>query len=501
MTGMLPQRTGAPACAEPAPAIGRTQEELVAAAPEQRALPQARLILALQCARPRAAPAAFSLEGLVEVTLLRGEQPGAFRAVEQGPARLQIALPDAWVSSRHARLVCRPEGWQVEDLGSTNGTSVNEKRVGSSPLRDGDLLRVGRTFFYFRAGVGSAAAMAQQEPSGETPPGLVSRNHAYAERLHQLRAVARSTLSVVLEGESGTGKEVLARGVHELSGRSGPLVAVNCGAIAPELLEAELFGHRKGAFSGATESSPGLVRASHGGTLFLDEIGEMPPRAQVALLRVLQERAVLAVGSTQTVPVDLRVVAATNRDLDSLVQQGRFRADLLARLKGYRLKVPPLRHRPEDVGQMIAHHLGRLAQGQPELQLALDTALALLRYRWPLNVRELEQALSLAVTMADGAPLLELHHLPEQLRDSPATAPLPAQTAAGRATGPEPGPAQRPLALVEEERRLQLIDLLAQNGGNVSRVGRALGKAPMQIRRWMARYHLSASDFRGAPIE
>jgi sigma-54 dependent transcriptional regulator, acetoin dehydrogenase operon transcriptional activator AcoR len=266
----------------------------------------------------------------------------------------------------------------------------------------------------------------------------------------------------------------VARAVHALSGRRGAYLAVNCGALPDTLVESELFGHKKGAFSGAVEDRPGLVRAADHGTLFLDEVGDLPLPSQAALLRVLQEEEVLPVGATRALPVDLRVVVATHRDLPALVKDGRFRADLYARLAGWELELPVLADRKEDLGIIIAALLARLAPGRPDIAFSQSAARALVQHEWPLNVRELEQALAAALALARDQ-VIDLPQLPEALRS-------PVQ------------PRANPAPLTEEDarRREQLAALLAEHQGNISAVARAMGKARMQIQRWIKRYNLKS---------
>jgi transcriptional regulator with PAS, ATPase and Fis domain len=223
---------------------------------------------------------------------------------------------------------------------------------------------------------------------------------------------------VVVVGESGTGKELVARAIHSLSGRPGPFQALNCAAIPTTILESELFGARKGAFAGVTEDRPGLVRVADHGTLLLDEVADLPLPAQAALLRFLQESEVLPVGATRPVRVDVRVVAATQSSLSSLVARGKFRADLFARLDAFTVAVPPLRERREDLGLLVATLLRKLAPDRCEaIRIAPDAALSLLRHSWPHNVRELEHSLGVALAVCDGSTI-ELAHLPEAIRES-----------------------------------------------------------------------------------
>jgi DNA-binding NtrC family response regulator len=289
--------------------------------------------------------------------------------------------------------------------------------------------------------------------------------------------VAASPAPIVLVGESGAGKELLARAIHAWSQRSGALVAVNCGALNPNLIDSALFGHRRGAFSGAAESRPGLVRAADGGTLFLDEIADLPPAGQAALLRVLQEREVLPVGETEPVAVDLRWLSASHRDLDALAASGRLRADLLARLGGYRVALPPLRQRTEDLGLLVGTLLRRLAgERAAAVTLAPETARALVRHSWPGNARELERALEAALPLAGDGPILPAHLPPELAGARPAALPVPG---------------------TPDELEARLVGLLREHRGNLSAVARALGKARTQVQRWVKRFGLRPEDFAG----
>jgi two-component system, NtrC family, response regulator AtoC len=248
---------------------------------------------------------------------------------------------------------------------------------------------------------------------------LVVASPAMEEALRSVRKVAPQKSTVLLQGESGTGKELVARALHELSPRASfPFVAVNCGAIPAELLESELFGHVRGAFTDARRDKKGLAVEADGGTLFLDEVGELPLPLQVKLLRFLQEEEVRPVGDVRTRRVDVRVVAATARDLSRAVAAGEFREDLFWRLNVVAVRLPPLRERPGDVAALAAHFLSRYARLRPELpalSLSPEALAVLSAHRWPGNVRELEHAVERAVVLADG-PLLEEKDLPDSVR-------------------------------------------------------------------------------------
>ncbi|HEY8086761.1 MAG TPA: sigma 54-interacting transcriptional regulator [Polyangiaceae bacterium] len=443
--------------------------------------PEPALFVVLECDRPQAGGSRHSLRGVSDVTLGRGDD----RTSARDGHRLALTIPGAWMSSTHARLVRSGTGFAVEDLGSRNGTRVNGRPVSRLVLQDGDLIELGHALLVYRAAVhGGPETPADEDSRRITPPapGMGTLVPALAMELASIARIAASRVPVLLRGETGTGKEVVARAVHALSGRAGTFVAVNCGAIPQALVESQLFGHTKGAFSGAVKDEPGFVRAAAGGTLFLDEVGDLPASSQAALLRVLQEGEVVPVGTTRPVAVDLRVVGATHQPLEALVARGAFRTDLLARLDGYSLLLAPLRERQEDLGLLVGALLRDIAEAPADLRLTADFGRALLAYRWPLNVRELRHCLTRAVALARGGTVLEPQHLP------------PVVAAALSAAPPEPAPSPP----TEDDRlRAQLDALLAQHAGNVAEVARAMGKARMQVHRWMKRFSLDARRYRG----
>ncbi len=305
-------------------------------------------------------------------------------------------------------------------------------------------------------------------PPETAPGGMVGQSRLLRAALEIARRVAPSTLPVVIEGESGTGKELLARYVHDQSDRAaGPFLALNCGAVPETLLESELFGHARGAFTGATRDHPGLFRAASGGTVLLDEIGEMSAHMQPRLLRVLQEGEVWPVGSDMPVTVDVRVVAATNRDLEHEVEVGRFRHDLYFRLLGVRLRVPPLRERIEDVPLLVRALLERITMepGMRAVRLSRQATRELLRHRWPGNVRELEQTLRRAVLLAEGEVI------------QPADLGL----ADDQTTRRE--------AIQSFDRGL-VVRTLRAHGGNRTHAARALGISRSTLHRWIVRYQI-----------
>ena len=431
------------------------------------------IVVALECDRPLAGASRHSLARIDTVLLGRGAARLASRA--QGSRELRLEVPDAWLSAAHARLVRRDGQWWIADALSTNGTRVNGRPCAEACLQDGDLIQAGRTLFWFRQVASQDGGEDDDGLTLEGIAGLATVAASMSAAVAALPRIARSTLPVVIAGESGTGKELVARAIHALSLRTGPFQAVNCAAIPASLLESELFGARKGAFSGAGEDRPGLVRAADRGTLLLDEVADLAAPAQAALLRFLQESEVLPVGATKPVRVDVRVVAAAQTDLRSLVAIGRFRADLFARLDAFTVRLPPLRERREDLGLLLAALLRKLAPGRcEELRISPEAALALFRHWWPLNVRELEHSLAVALTVCPGTTI-EVDHLPEGVRRG----------------GSQLGPAGD-----GDRFREELLALLRRHRGNVAEVARAFGKGRMQIHRWARRYDIDLGSFR-----
>jgi hypothetical protein len=434
------------------------------------------LVLALECGRPRAGSVRYRLADLTAVALGRGAERSADRAT----AELHIRVPDKWMSSKHARIEPSFGRWVLVDTDSKNGSIVDGHTTKRAVLTDGSIIELGHTVFLFfeRMPVDPAMPVISELGVAEGIPGLATLDPTWASELTRIKQIASSEIPMLVEGESGSGKEVIARAIHGLSGRGGAFVPVNCGALPDNLVESELFGYKKGAFSGAQADHPGLVRAADGGTLFLDEIGDLPGSSQAALLRVLQEREVMPVGGTRPVAIDLRVVAATHRDLDQMVAEQTFRHDLFARLAGFRVQVPPLDERRADLGLLIGALFARIFPADhPGFEI--EAARLLLRYPWPLNVRELEQALATAQVLA-GTSAVRAEHLPDTVR-----------------SGRPPG-APRPIVLSEVDQRVrdQVVAALREHQGNVSAVARALDKDRKQIQRWIKRFGLDPSSYR-----
>ena len=439
-------------------------------------LPAPQLFAVLRCDDLSAPPSRHSLAHVDEVLLGRGDEYAAERRVEGGVRRLELQLPDRRMSRNHARLRRSAQGWQFADLGSSNGSRVDGERSQAALLADGAFFELGHTVFRLRSALPTPAQAEgdlRADLLGDRPFALRSLLPELSLLLDRLGRVARSSVSTLVLGETGTGKEWLARALHELSGRNGAFVALNCGALPASLLESLLFGHVRGAFSGATRDEPGYVRAAHGGTLFLDEVGDLPALSQTALLRVLQEREVVPVGATRAIPVDLRVVAATHAPLFEQAEQGTFRNDLFARLSGYSFRAAALRERCEDLG-LILNALAPELERETGASITLhpDAARQLLAYHWPRNIRELRQALQSAAVLADKHHIRP-EHLP-QLLQRKAEAPA--------AEDPE----------LEE----QLVQMFREHHGNVTQVAKAMGKARVQVQRWMKRFGIDPAKFR-----
>lgn len=295
-------------------------------------------------------------------------------------------------------------------------------------------------------------------------PGIVGESESIRSLLDMLRRLAPTGTTVLLEGESGTGKELAARALHRWSGRGGSFVPINCGAMTEDLMESELFGHLRGAFTGANQNREGLFNYASGGTVFLDEIGEMPLSMQVHLLRVLETRTIRQVGANRETPVDVRVVAATNRDLEERVEQGLFREDLFYRLNVVSVRIPPLRERIEDLPLLVRHFVSALASdmGLPEPALSFDAFDGLDRYDWPGNVRELKNVIERCLLLGK----------------APAECVTLSADAAGRPPAVEATGEQ-----LEEVVKAHILKILEREGGNKSAAARVLGVSRKTLER------------------
>lgn len=414
----------------------------------------------------------------------RGQDRAGLRERRAGKSTLSVRVDNDLVSQSHALLTRTDGAWTIEDAGSKNGTLAGGKRItGRVTLRPGDTLQIGHVFVGLRdsvarANAGGARDVLDAEAAGALAlPGFPTLLPALAEEVAGLKTAARSSDAVSIVGATGTGKEVLANALHACSGRSGPFGAVNCAALAANLVEAQLFGYVKGAYSGADAADPGFIRSAHRGTLLLDEILDLPLPAQAKLLRVLQQGEVVPLGTSRGHQVDVRFLAATQRQFSEAAASGAFRADLQARLERHIIELPPLSERREDLGLLTAAILRQHGAGE-RTRLPARAVQQMLGYSWPLNVRELENALVRALRREkDG--VLDAAAFPH---------PDTSQRSADQVVG----------ALSEDDRLLRnrLAALLETHRGNVSAVAREEGKHKEQVYRWLRRLDLDPEVFR-----
>jgi DNA-binding NtrC family response regulator len=391
-------------------------------------------------------------------------------------AGADLVLSDDRVSGRHVSIAAESGGFVARDLGSTNGTWFEGSRLGEARLAPGSTLLVGRSALRIEPEAQPLDVVpSQARRFGE----LVGDSLAMREVFAVLEKVAGADVTVLLEGETGTGKELAARALHDASPRRrGAFVAVDCGALPETLLDSELFGHVRGAFTGAASARAGVFARADGGTIFLDEIGRIPAAVQARLLRVIEERVVRPLGSDSERAVDVRVIAASRDDLDAEVAAGRFRADLLYRLGVVRVALPPLRSRREDLPGLVRELIRRRGLAdEPPAGPGLDRLLA---HGWPGNVRELRNAIDRAIALAPAARRF---------------ADLAIRVDPGPAAGDDPVPVRADLPFAEAKElvlhafeRRYLADLLARTGGNLSAAAREADVDRKHLRH-LARKH------------
>jgi transcriptional regulator with PAS, ATPase and Fis domain len=390
----------------------------------------------------------------------------------------ELVVDDPYVSRRHCQLSLTARGVVVRDLGSRNGTWLGQARLVEAGLKPGLVVNLGQLTLTVEADEAPVRVpLATGMQFGEAVGTSVVMRAMFA----RLQRAARTDEPVLLLGESGTGKELLARAIHQASPRhGGPFVVFDCGAVAPSLIESELFGYEKGAFSGANTSRVGLLESASGGTVFLDELGELPLELQPRLLRVLESREVRPVGSNQVRKVDLRVVAATHRDLRGRVGAGEFREDLYYRLAVVEARVPPLRERREDIPLLVERLLAQRTPPCTLGDLPANTLEMLMGHTWPGNVRELRNTLARLVL-------------------------FPGSGALGTLAAPEPGPAREapqglaalPFheareAVVADFERRYVAEQLRAHEGNVSAAARAMGVSRQFLHKLITQHGLKS---------
>jgi DNA-binding NtrC family response regulator len=423
--------------------------------------------------------------------LVLGAQGARLFKLERGGAVLfgrgaecDFVIDDGRVSRRHARLAFLGKRLVVRDLGSRNGTRVGDRLLREEELElpDGAVVRIGPARVV--VGLGMAAPEREREsppgqssqPALELMEGFVVSSSQMSSLLERALRVARTKSAVLITGETGSGKEVLAEQIHRWSpAASGPFLRMNCAAVPRELVESELFGHERGAFTGAVQRKLGFLEAASKGTLLLDEVGEMSLEAQAKLLRALEMRTITRIGGTDAIELDTRFIYATHRDLSADVKSGRFREDLLFRINTFQLEVPPLRARPSETLTLASLFVDRFARlhGTPPRQLSLATVDTLLTYAWPGNVRELRNAIEHAVVLARG-DAIEVGDLPESLAR---TAPSHGVDGASGLRGE--------IADLERERVEQALELEA---GNQTRAAARLGISRRGLIRKLEKY-------------
>ncbi|MDX1655400.1 MAG: sigma 54-interacting transcriptional regulator [Candidatus Competibacteraceae bacterium] len=398
-----------------------------------------------------------------------------------------LVLTDRTVSRHHMELQTTPQGLLLRDLNSTNGTFINDLRVAETFLGNETECVLGYTrLMICQRTEERQVAVRAQDRLGP----LVGGSGPMRELYGLLQAVAPTPVTVMIQGESGSGKELVAQTLHELSGRQGPLVVFDASVTDLEMVRNDLFGHVKGAFTGATGTREGAFRQAHGGTLFIDEIGELPLELQPRLLRVLETRQVTPIGADQPSRVDVRVVCATHRNLEAMVQEGSFRADLYYRLCVVPVQVPPLRWIREDIPLLVEHFRHSM-----ELPLHLSaTALeALQRYHWPGNVRELRNVLERAAVLSQGREVRPEHlHLPGgQASQSDPLPSTPDQAGFQPPAPPSPGQDSADArAQLKDLERNMIMEAMARNGNNKAAVARELGIPLSTLKRRLKDYRL-----------
>ena len=441
--------------------------------------PPATQIIQDDAGLPRRRMRAYVLRGGPERVQIKVTSPRFRVGTHQAN---DLVVDHASVSRFHLEILADDEGFRVRDLGSTNGCFVDGLRVCEAFLPEQAMLRLGEVSLSF-------ALTGEQEelPASEREDffGVVGRSPAMRELFAMLERAAPTDATVLVEGESGTGKERVAAAVHQASLRAqGPFVVLDCAAVPANLMESELMGHERGAFTGATDRKDGRAREARGGTLFLDEIGELPLEMQPKLLRVLESRQVRRLGGTTTETVDFRLVAATNRDLAREVNRGSFREDLYYRLAVVQVKVPPLRQRPEDLRPLVRHFVGLFLEDPRRSQEILrgiseENWRRLEGLPWSGNVRELRNFIERTLILSGGP--IHTEYIPDQQAPN---------AAAGQAS---PVDLDRPFsqhkaAIVAAFEQAYLQGQLARHDNNVSAAARASGMDRMNFKRLLRKY-------------
>ncbi|NVB84929.1 MAG: sigma 54-dependent Fis family transcriptional regulator [Kofleriaceae bacterium] len=405
-------------------------------------------------------------------------------AIQIGRIGADLNLTDGKVSGLHCELKLQPEGYRLRDLGSTNGTYVKGVRVVDAFIQPGSTIQIGKSAITFNPMDDAVAMPLWNEARLQQ---LIGGSAAMRHLFELINRFAQSDATVLIQGETGTGKELIADAIHQCSPRRNePFVVLDCSAIPEQLFEAQLFGHEVGAFTGAVKSTPGVFEMAHGGTLFLDEIGELPLDVQAKLLRAVETRKVRRLGGSKVFASDVRLVAATNRDLAAEVNRGTFRSDLFYRLNVARLQVPALRERKEDLPMLVEHFLRQLSvsSGHPDPRLPDDFMARAMRHTWPGNVRELRNSVERAMLLPNH-PGVAFEAPPKKEGEGFAhiDIDIPFKTAKQK--------------LVDEFDRRYLQALLEAHDGNISAAARAAGIERMSIYKMIRRLGLDKENTEG----
>jgi DNA-binding NtrC family response regulator len=403
------------------------------------------------------------------------------------PQNELVLVEDRTASRHHFEIQYTERGHLLVDLNSTNGTFLDGRRIERAYLSAGSQIRAGSSVITF-APIDEEVTI-EPDREGELC-GMVGGSVKMRQIFGLIKKIAPMDVSVIVQGETGTGKELVARAIHELSMRSrGPLVVLDCGAIPPNLIESELFGHEKGAFTGAVNSRPGAFERANGGTIFLDELGELRLDLQPKLLRVLENREVRRVGGNDVIEIDCRVIAATNRDLVKEIAAGNFREDLFFRLSVIQIQLPALRQRRDDIPNILKRALAEpsIVERHGRKRFSPEALGLLMAYPWPGNVRELMNVLSHVLTFSEGEEILPAH-LPPRVRGQDRQGPLPFNEHLSFKDAKE--------QLLENFEREYITSVLARCEGNLSRAARESGLHRKSIERLVKKYQLDAKGMK-----
>ena len=398
-----------------------------------------------------------------------------------------VLAEDRTASRHHFEIQYTERGYLLVDLNSTNGTFLDGRRIERAYLSPGSQMRAGSSTLTFSP----IDEEVTVEPDRDgLLGGMVGQSVKMRQIFGLIKKIAPMDVSVVIQGETGTGKELVARAIHENSARKkGPMVVLDCGAIPPNLIESELFGHEKGAFTGAVNSRPGAFERANGGTIFLDELGELRLDLQPKLLRVLENREVRRVGGNEVLEVDVRLIAATNRDLVKEIQAGRFREDLYFRLSVIGIQLPPLRQRRDDIPHILRKELAdpEIVAKHGRKHFSPEALAVLMAYPWPGNIRELMNVLSHVLTFTDGEQF-DVSHLPARVQGQQKEQPLPFNEHLSFKDAKE--------QLLESFEREYITQVLRRCDGNISRAARESGLHRKSIERLVKKYTLDTRSMK-----